>query len=114
MSNTATGSQSAPLVSGSRIALLEGVEQRRSRGEIMNKNVVEGNWKEIKGKIKAKFGKFSDDDLESFNGNWEKMVGRIQKVYGYAQDRAEKEYKELRSSFGEAKMEPKNLKKKMN
>ena len=30
----------------------------------MDWNRVEGNWKEMKGKIKEKWGKLTDDDLE--------------------------------------------------
>lgn len=65
----------------------------------MNTSTAEGTWKDIKGKIRAKFGKLTDDDVEGFKGNMDQMVGKIQKVYGYAKDRAEQEYNELKASF---------------
>lgn len=66
----------------------------------MNQNTVQGNWKEIKGKIKSKFGKFTDDELESFNGKLDQVAGKIQKTYGYSQERAEKEFADLKATFG--------------
>jgi uncharacterized protein YjbJ (UPF0337 family) len=63
-------------------------------------NPAQGNWQEIKGKIKSKFGKFTDDELESFNGNLDKIAVKIQKTYGYSQERAEREYQDLKATFG--------------
>ena len=46
----------------------------------MDWNRVEGNWKEIKGKVKQKWAKLTDDDLTAINGQRE---GRPQKRYEY-------------------------------
>ena len=45
---------------------------------------VEENWKDMKGKIKEKWGKLTDDDLTVINGKREQLEGRIQQRYGYA------------------------------
>jgi uncharacterized protein YjbJ (UPF0337 family) len=71
----------------------------------MNKNISEGKWQEIKGKIRTKFAKFTDDDLESFKGNLEQITGKIKTVYGYAQDKADKEYAALKDSFTDFRTE---------
>ena len=34
----------------------------------MDWNRVEGNWKQVKGKVKEQWGKLTDDDLEVING----------------------------------------------
>jgi uncharacterized protein YjbJ (UPF0337 family) len=34
----------------------------------MDWNRVEGNWKQVKGKVKEKWGKLTDDDLAAING----------------------------------------------
>ncbi len=68
----------------------------------MNQNQIQGAWKEIKGAIRTKFAKFTDDDIESFKGNLGQIAGRLQKVYGYAQERAEQEYNELKSSISKS------------
>ena len=57
----------------------------------MDWNRVEGNWKDMKGKIKEKWGKLTDDDLTVINGKREQLEGRIQQRYGYAKDQAKKD-----------------------
>jgi uncharacterized protein YjbJ (UPF0337 family) len=57
----------------------------------MNKDIIEGNWKEIKGQVKQKWGKFNDDDVTRMEGNYEELSGHLQKKYGYKKDEAEKE-----------------------
>jgi uncharacterized protein YjbJ (UPF0337 family) len=52
---------------------------------------VAGNWKQIKGKVKEKWGKLTDDDLTAINGRRDQLEGKIQERYGYAKDQARKE-----------------------
>jgi len=65
----------------------------------MTNNQAEGSWSEIKAKIKTKWSKFSDQDLESFKGNLQLVKVRIQKVYGYTKDQVEREFNEFRDSI---------------
>jgi len=58
----------------------------------MNKDILEGQWKEIKGKVKAKWAKLTDDDLDYISGRAEELKGTIQKRYGMKKDDADKEY----------------------
>ena len=57
----------------------------------MNWDQIEGNWKQIKGEAKARWGKLTNDDLDVAEGNREKLVGKLQERYGYAKEEAEKE-----------------------
>ena len=57
----------------------------------MNWDQMEGKWKQVKGSIKQKWGKLTDDDMDVIAGSREKLVGRIQERYGIAKDAAEKE-----------------------
>src|SRR5207253_2801542 len=57
----------------------------------MDWNQVEGNWKEVKGKVKQKWAKLTDDDLADINGQRDQLEGRLQKRYGYAKDQARKD-----------------------
>ena len=59
----------------------------------MNKDVLEGKWLEMKGKLKEQWGKLTDDDLDELQGKAEQVIGLLQQRYGYARDRAEAEYK---------------------
>ncbi|HEY5869479.1 MAG TPA: CsbD family protein, partial [Candidatus Tectomicrobia bacterium] len=36
----------------------------------MNKDIVEGNWKQMRGHIKAWWGKLTNDDLDKINGQY--------------------------------------------
>lgn len=57
----------------------------------MNWDQVEGNWKQLKGKAKEKWGRFSDDDLDVMAGRRDQVIGRLQEHYGMAKEEAEKE-----------------------
>ncbi len=59
----------------------------------MNEDVLKGKWKEIKGGVKVKWGKFTDDGLTQVEGNKEKLLGLLQQKYGYAKDKADQGYK---------------------
>jgi uncharacterized protein YjbJ (UPF0337 family) len=75
-----------------------GVEQRRSpirqQEMVMNKDRIEGNWKQLKGKVKQQWGKLTDDDLDQIEGNAEILSGRLQETYGISKEEAEKRIKE--------------------
>jgi uncharacterized protein YjbJ (UPF0337 family) len=49
-------------------------------------NRVEGSWKQVKGAVKEKWGKLTDDDLDVINGPREQLEGKIQERYGFAKD----------------------------
>lgn len=57
----------------------------------MNSDRIEGNWKEMKGKIQQKWGKLTDDDLDVIDGRRTELVGKLQKHYGKSKDEAERE-----------------------
>lgn len=57
----------------------------------MNKDEIGGNWKQLKGKAKEKWGKLNDYDMTVIEGKRDQLVGKIQERYGYAKDQAEKE-----------------------
>jgi len=57
----------------------------------MDWNRVEGNWKMVKGRVKEKWGKLTDDDLTAINGKRDQLEGRIQERYGIARDKVRKE-----------------------
>jgi uncharacterized protein YjbJ (UPF0337 family) len=67
---------------------------------INNTDVTLTNWSEVKGKIKAKWSKFADADVESLKGNMHLITEKIEKAYGLSKDRAEQEYKDFKISLG--------------
>ncbi len=57
----------------------------------MDWNRIEGNWKQFQGKVKAKWGKWTDDDLAMVNGRREQLEGKIQERYGQSRDQIRKD-----------------------
>lgn len=55
----------------------------------MNKDIFEGNWTEMKGKIREQWGKLTDDELDKVQGKWEQLAGVVQQQYGISRDEAE-------------------------
>lgn len=65
----------------------------------MNEDKVKGQWKQLSGKVKAKWGKLTDDDLKIAEGNSEYLAGKIQERYGVARDEAKRQVKEFSSQL---------------
>ncbi|NCN26450.1 CsbD family protein [bacterium] len=61
----------------------------------MNKDTAKGSLKQIKGKVREKWGKLTDDDFQSAKGNLEYIKGKVQEKYGIAKDEIEKEFSKL-------------------
>lgn len=62
---------------------------------MMNKDLFEGEWNVLKGKIKEKWGELTDDDITQIKGKKDQLVGKIQQKYGVAKEEAEKQLAEL-------------------
>jgi uncharacterized protein YjbJ (UPF0337 family) len=61
----------------------------------MADDVLKGRWRQLKGEIKTRWAKLTDDDLMNVEGSFDKLVGRIQERYGYAKDDAKREVDEF-------------------
>ena len=57
----------------------------------MDWNRVEGNWKQVKGKVKEEWGKLTDDDLDRIGGKRDQLEGKIQERYGLEKDRVRRD-----------------------
>jgi uncharacterized protein YjbJ (UPF0337 family) len=57
----------------------------------MNKDIVEGKWKQVRGEAKSWWGKLTDDDLERVAGKFDILAGMLQEKYGYTRERAAEE-----------------------
>jgi uncharacterized protein YjbJ (UPF0337 family) len=61
----------------------------------MNKDQIQGKWLQMKGAVKAQWGKLTNDDIDEIDGNLERLVGIVQERYGYAREQAEKDVAEF-------------------
>jgi uncharacterized protein YjbJ (UPF0337 family) len=61
----------------------------------MNTDIIEGNWKQLKGKVRENWGKLTDDDVDEIAGRRDHFIGKVQEKYGMKKDEAEKEWDKL-------------------
>lgn len=61
----------------------------------MNRDVIEGNWTQLKGKVREMWGKLTDDDVDVIQGKRKQLSGKLQERYGLAKDEAEDQIDEF-------------------
>lgn len=61
----------------------------------MNKDRIKGEWKQLRGDFKRRWGKLTDDDLKVADGNADYLAGRLQERYGIERDVADKQIREF-------------------
>ena len=61
----------------------------------MNWDLIQGNWKQLTGQVKEKWGKLTDDDLTVIAGKRDQLAGVLQERYGLVREQAEKELDEF-------------------
>jgi uncharacterized protein YjbJ (UPF0337 family) len=54
----------------------------------MSQDVLKGQWRELRGRLREWWGDLTDDDVARIDGNTDKLVGTLQQRYGYAKDHA--------------------------
>jgi uncharacterized protein YjbJ (UPF0337 family) len=65
----------------------------------MNWDQIAGNWKQVKGAVRQKWGKLTDDDVDVIAGKRDILLGKIQEKHGIAREEAEKELKAWEDSL---------------
>lgn len=61
----------------------------------MNRDIIEGNWRQMKGKVKERWGKLTDDQLDQIEGNYDVLCGKIQEAYGLSREEVERDLSRL-------------------
>ncbi|MCC6881639.1 MAG: CsbD family protein [Verrucomicrobiales bacterium] len=64
----------------------------------MNKLQIQGDWNIIKGNLKQRWAKLTDDDLQLIDGKYDEVLGRIQKRTGESREAVEDAIKSFRSA----------------
>ncbi len=64
----------------------------------MNWDQVEGNWTQMRGKIRENWGRLTDDDLEQAKGSKDQLVGTVQAKYGLTKEKARDQVDEFLES----------------
>ncbi len=61
----------------------------------MNTDIIQGNWTQLKGKVKEQWGKLTDDQIDSIAGKRDQLAGKIQEIYGVTRDEVEKQIRDF-------------------
>jgi uncharacterized protein YjbJ (UPF0337 family) len=69
---------------------------------MINQQTLQGNWNEIKGKLRSKWGELTDDDVMAFNGDIDQMIGTIQKKTGAARENIEQFFEQFNTNAAAA------------
>jgi uncharacterized protein YjbJ (UPF0337 family) len=78
----------------------------------MNSDQFQGKWKQMKGSVKERWGKLTDDDVDVINGQSEQLVGKIQEKYGIAKEEAQRQVDEWSRADREAQEQQENLERR--
>jgi uncharacterized protein YjbJ (UPF0337 family) len=62
--------------------------------DLMNWDAVEGNWKQIKGRVREQWGRLTNDEVDVIAGRRDKLIGKLQEHYGIAREEAERQIRE--------------------
>lgn len=65
----------------------------------MNEDILKGKWKQLKGSIKDRWGKLTDDEIDQIEGDSEKLAGKIQEKYGKSKEEAKEEVEEYKRNL---------------
>jgi uncharacterized protein YjbJ (UPF0337 family) len=69
---------------------------------MVNTQILQGQWNQVRGQLKKKWGQLTEDDLKFANGNIDQLIGRIQQKTGEARDSIEGYLDELTSQGASA------------
>lgn len=57
----------------------------------MNTDILEGKWKQLKGRIQEEWGELTNDEIDQIEGKRDVLIGKLQEKYGYTRQEAERE-----------------------
>ncbi|MCU0872983.1 MAG: CsbD family protein [Pirellulaceae bacterium] len=67
-----------------------------------NEQILEGDWNEIKGKLRQKWGQLTDDDLPQLRGELDQIIGIIQRKTGEGREAIERYVEQVSGSVASA------------
>ncbi|HEX5011092.1 MAG TPA: CsbD family protein [Planctomycetota bacterium] len=61
----------------------------------MNLDILQGKWHVLRGRIRSRWGRLTNDDLDRLEGGLEQLAGLVQQRYGLQREQAEQEAAEF-------------------
>jgi uncharacterized protein YjbJ (UPF0337 family) len=66
----------------------------------MNRHIAQGEFKQLKGRIKRQWSQLTDDEIDEIEGNAEVLAGKLQERYGWEKEEAEQQVKDFSARHG--------------
>jgi len=63
----------------------------------VNQDTLKGEWSQLRGRVRKRWGKLTDDDLDQIEGDREILVGKLQERYGRTREQVERWFGEWRA-----------------
>ena len=63
----------------------------------MNKQTIEGNWMQLKGKVRETWGDLTDDDIDVIAGKRDQLIGKLTERYGKSTEEVDREVTDFES-----------------
>jgi uncharacterized protein YjbJ (UPF0337 family) len=79
----------------------------------MNEDILQGQWKQVRGELQSWWGRLTNDDLDRIQGSTDKLAGILQERYGYSKQQAHHEIADFMENLEDKikdKLDPQRLK----
>ena len=70
----------------------------------MNLEVIAGDWKQLKGKVRQRWGKLTNDNLSRIDGKRVELAGKARETYGAIKEEVEEQVKILTPTNNDYRM----------
>jgi len=70
-------------------------ERKNGMDAILNKDIMVGQWEQLKSRVKQRWGRLTDDQLDRISGYYDELAGLIRDRYGYTREKARKDVDEF-------------------
>ncbi len=67
----------------------------------MNRDRIDGNWKQFKGTVQAQWGKLTGDHLSVLAGTRDQLAGKLQEQHGISKDETRQQLTDWRKRLNE-------------
>lgn len=65
----------------------------------MDRDPIQGRWRQLAGRLQSRWGKLTDADLDVAQGHHDYLVDRLQQRYGWQREQAEQEVRRFERSL---------------
>jgi uncharacterized protein YjbJ (UPF0337 family) len=60
---------------------------------------IKGNWTELRGRVRMRWGRLTDDQLAVIEGRREVLLGQLQQAYGITAEQAEQQVTDWENAY---------------